>query len=141
MTASPEGCGVLEHIETCLCDVIIPDEPNDNYLAIPYEYTNGEAIAYFGKWDGSIAHWLELLDKGRTGLWERRNELIMIQRDEEGNFKQTLPDDVYEYLVDGIRAGKQPTPLRQEIIDRFDHTIHKSYVTKLKQRLQKRGLL
>jgi hypothetical protein len=26
MTASPEGCGVIDHIETCLCDVII-DKP------------------------------------------------------------------------------------------------------------------
>lgn len=141
MTASPEGCGVLEHDPMCLCDVVIPDKTPDNYLAIPYEYENGEAIAYFGKWDGTVAHWCELFEKARIGLHEHRNDLIMIERHEDGKLKRTLPDEVYEYLVDGIREGKQPTPLRQEIIDRFNYTIHKSYVTTLRKRLQKRGHL
>lgn len=138
MTASPEGCGVLEHIETCLCDVIIPEPTSDNYLAVPYEYENGEAIAYFGKWDGTLAHWLELLDTARTGLWKRRNQMAL-ERHESGRIKRTLPDEVFEYLVDGIRENKQPTPLRQEIIDKFGVTIHKSYVTTLRKRLKQRG--
>jgi hypothetical protein len=52
-----------------------------------------------------------------------------------------MPDDAYHYLVEGIRDGKQPTPLRQELIDIFGVTIHKSYVTKLRQRLERRGEL
>ena len=143
MTASPEGCGVLEHISTCLCDVVIPHTIDDTYAPIPKGHINGEAIAFFGKWDGSIVHWLELVDKAQVGLYERRNELVLEQRRNKttGHILRTMPDEIYEYLVDGIRLGKQPTPLRDEIQARFDYTISKSYVTKLRQRLEKRGLL
>lgn len=140
MTASPEGCGVLEHNQLCLCDVIIPETTSDDYLAIPWDYTNGEAIASFGKWDGSLAHWFELLHIARTGLAKFKTEEIMEQRNHDFIFTK-LPDDVYKYLVQGIRDGKQPTPLRQEIVDRFQYTISKSYVTKLRQRLERKGLL
>ena len=143
MTASPEGCGVLDHISTCLCDVIIPHTIDDNYARIPYGHINGEAIAHFGKWDGTIVHWLELVDKANVGLYERRNDLVLEHRRNEqtGQIFRTMPDEIYEYLVDGIRVGKQPTPLKNEIQARFDYTISKSYVTKLRQRLEKRGLL
>jgi hypothetical protein len=144
MTASPEGCGVTEHNELCLCDVIITKPTGDNYLAIPYEYPNGEAVAYFGKWDGTLKHWLEIYDKANMGLRAYYASIEPKPKPpppDTGRYKRTLPDDVYDHLVDGIRRGVQPTPLRQELIDFYGITIHKSYVTKLKQRLTARGEL
>lgn len=141
MTASPEGCGVPEHPETCLCDVVIP-KSTEIRVTIPYDMVNGEALAHFGKWDGTLLHWFELSDKAWPVIKKMRaGQSITQTQNPAGSFKRTLPDDVHAYLVQGIRDGKQPSPLRQEIIDRFNYTINKSYVTKLRQRLEKRGEL
>lgn len=140
MTASPEGCGVLKHDVTCLCDVVIP-KATEVRVTIPYGMTNGEAIAHFGKWDGTLLHWFELSDIAWTAIKAVRASRVESydNQQKDGKFKRTLPPDVYAYLVRGITHGKQPTQLRQEIIDIFDYTINKSYVTKLRQRLQQRG--
>jgi hypothetical protein len=144
MTASPEGCGVPEHPVECLCDVIIT-KPTTTKLAIPYEMHNGEAIAYFGKWNGTLLNWFELADIAWQAIHKYRQELedppVHANPSYATRYKRTMPDDAYHYLVEGIRDGKQPTPLRQELIDIFGVTIHKSYVTKLRQRLERRGEL
>lgn len=140
MTYSPEGCGVLEHTPECLCDVKLTEPyTTPNYLAIPYEVLNGEALAHFGKWDGTLTHWFELRDRTRQPLEDfRRNQVTEEWR---GHFARKLDEDVFEYLVDGIRLGKQPTPLKNELYMRFGVTIHKSYVTHLRKRLTQRGQL
>lgn len=144
MTRSPEGCGVIEHVETCLCDVVIT-HPTTTCVRIPYGITNGEAIAHYGKWDGTLYHWFKLMNFSYREIHAYRLEQMENEMDKRplatGRFKRTLPDDVYAYLVEGIRQGVQPTPLRDSIAEKFSVTINKSYVTKLKQRLQKRGEL
>lgn len=144
MTQSPQGCGVLEHEETCLCDVVIT-KPTTTCVRIPYGITNGEAIAHFGKWDGTLYHWFKLMEFSYQAIHRFRLDELESQTDQRqfatGKFKRTLPDDVYAFLVEGIRQGIQPTPLRNNITERFGVTINKSYVTKLRQRLEKRGEL
>lgn len=143
MTKGPEGCGVEEHLVTCLCDVDMSKSEQRPFLAIPHEMPNGEALAYFGKWDGTLLHWFELCDIAWPAIKQWRHEQSNPPPPplNSGAFKRTLPDDVYEYLVNGIREGVSPTPLRNEIIERFQYTINKSYVTKLRQRLEARGEL
>jgi hypothetical protein len=149
VTKTPEGCGILEHDELCLCDVVITDKTPDSYLAIPHEYPNGEAIAYYGKWNGTIEHWFQIYEKATTGLRQHYAELEAemsidkrkIEPPNGWNFKRRMPDEVYEYLVNGIRRGIKPTALRNELIQEFDYTIDRSYVTKLKDRLKAKGVL
>lgn len=138
MTLGPEGCGVLEHPPECLCDVHIKD-PTTTTVIIPYGITNGEALAYFGDWDGTLAHWFELNAYAWEAIWKYRQQQPVLQNRQR--YGRGLDQPVYDYLVQRIREGGQPTPVRQEIIDRFNVTIHKSYVTNLKKRLQKKGLL
>jgi hypothetical protein len=140
MTASPEGCGKTTHPPECLCDVIVK-KATEVRVTIPYGMTNGEAIAHFGKWDGSLLHWFELSDIAWDAIKAVRASRVdsYEEQQQDGKFKRSLPPDVYAYLVRGIKDNKQPTPLRQEIIDIFGYTINKSYVTKLRQRLQARG--
>jgi hypothetical protein len=142
MTASPEGCGVVAHDELCLCDVKITN-PTTTTVNIPYGITNGEAIAHYGKWDGTLYHWFKLMEFSYREIHKFRldeEESTMDKRQfATGRFKRTLPDDVYEFLVEGIRQGVQPTPLKNNIAERFGVTINKSYVTKLRQRLVARG--
>lgn len=137
MTASPQGCGVLEHPEECLCDVIIT-KPTEFKSRIPFDIDNGPAIAYFGNWDGTLLHWFEISRVAFDAVHLARTRPDIPP---SGKFARKLPNDVYDYLVEGIRNGKQPTPLRQEIIDLYGYTISKSYVTHLRKRLQKRGQL
>ena len=151
MTLSPEGCDVISHDPLCLCDVKITAPVSPNYLAIPHEMLNGEALAYFGKWDGTIPHWCELVNKATPPIRLFRKHIeaeeifqySMIDPMTEKTMTPSrfLPADVYAYLVRGIRRGMQPTPLRQEIIDEFGYTINKSYVTHLRKRLQQKGEL
>lgn len=143
MTKQPEGCGVEEHHEHCLCDVVIK-EPTVTKVGIPYGVPHGEGIAHFGKWDGTLGHWFEIASIAYDAIHKLHNP-----EPQPGNydnnpsvatrFKRKLPDDVYDYLVDGINRGIQPTPLRDEIQEKFGVTIHKSYVTKLRQRLNSRS--
>ena len=143
MTLGPEGCGIVEHPESCLCDVVLTSTSTTT-VRIPYGMMHGEAIAHYGKWDGTLVHWFELMDIAWEGIRKHRREQEdnAVRRPPEATgFKRTLPDDVYEYLVDGIRRGVNPTPLRDEITEKFGVTINKSYVTKLKQRLIERGQL
>lgn len=138
MTKGPEGCGVVEHPPDCLCDVHIK-EPTPVTAVIPYGMVNGEALADFGKWDGTLVHWFELTNYAWDSIWRyRANQTVYQNRQQYG---RGLSQPVYDYLVQRIKEGGQPTPIRQEIIDRFNVTIHKSYVTNLRKRLQKRGLL
>ena len=152
MTLSPEGCDVILHDPTCLCDVKITQPVSPNYLAIPHEMLNGEALAYFGKWDGTIPHWCELVNKSTPPIrLFRYNQEVEMRRGKvstEAHIEKTtsrskrfLPPDVYAYIVRGIRMGVQPTPLRQEIIQEFGRTINKSYVSHLKRRLKEKGEL
>ena len=137
MTASPKGCGVLEHDEECLCDVIIT-KPTEVKVRIPFDINHGPAIAHYGKWDGTLVHWFEIQRKAQDALH------LMLTRPDippTGHFARKVPNEVYNYLVERIKDGISPTPLRQEIIDLFDYTIHKSYVTQLRKRLKKRGQL
>lgn len=138
MTAQPDGCGVLKHPPDCLCDVHIT-EPTTVKLAIPYEMLHGEALAYYGKWDGTLHHWFQLADFAWEAIWKHRNEEPVTEN--RGRFARGLPDDVYAYLVARIREGGQPTPIRTEIINKFDYTISKSYVTNLRKRMAQRGQL
>lgn len=145
MTLSPEGCGTIQHPPQCLCDVHIPEYIPPNYLAIPYELPNGEALAYFGKWDGTLNHWFELCDIAWPQIKEFRRQIYIREHHPDepsvnrGRFSRGLPEPVYAFLVQGIKDGMQPTPLRTAIIERFDVTINKSYVTKLRHRLRERG--
>lgn len=132
------GCGCDEHPPDCLCDVIIK-EPTQIRVSIPYGIEYGDEIARYGKWDGTLAHWFQLVDFAYSALWKFRNEQPVT--DNRGRYARGLPDDVYAFLVQRIREGGQPTPVKNEILDRFGVTIHKSYVTQLRKRMTLRGEL
>lgn len=151
MTLSPEGCDVVSHNPNCLCDVNITHPVSPNYLAIPHEMLNGEALAHFGKWDGTITHWCELVNKTtppiRLFRKHKHAENIRGKVDIAPMIEYTitpsrlLPADVYAYLVRGIKQGMMPAPLQQAIKDEFGRTIDKSYVTHLRKRMKQKGEL
>lgn len=134
MTASPEGCGVEEHTPDCLCDVHV-EQPTVVTARIPFDHPWGTAIAHYGRWNGTLWHWFELVDKANKALRTFR------ENGPGHKFERRMPDEVYDFLVEGIRQGKQPTPLKNEIHERFGYTIDKSYVTHLRKRLTERGQL
>jgi hypothetical protein len=138
MTASPAGCGVLKHPEDCLCDVHIKT-PTTVRLAIPHEMLHGEALASYGKWDGTLVHWFELAAFAWPHIWNSRNiESVEENRERYG---RGMPDDVHAYMMQRIREGGQPSPIRSEIIQRFGYTINKSTVTNTRKRMAQRGQL
>jgi len=110
---------------------------------------NGEALAHFGKWDGTIPHWCELVHKATPPirLFRKHQEAENLRGkiDVAPMIEYTitpsrfLPADVSAYLIRGTKQGMMPTPLRQAIIDEFGYTINKSYVTHLRKRLKEKG--
>lgn len=143
MTKGPEGCGVEEHPEHCLCDVVITT-PTETKVGIPYGVPHGEGIAHYGKWDGTLEHWFQIASIAYDAI-HKFHHPEPVKPDYDNNpsvatrFKRKLPDDVYDYIVEGIDRGIQPTALRNEIQEKFGVTIHKSYVSKLKHRLKERS--
>lgn len=138
MTKGPKGCGVIEHPEECLCDVHVT-EPTTVQVTIPFNMVNGDALARYGKWDGTLVHWFELSAQAWPAIWKFRAEQPVLENRQR--FGRGLPPDVYDYMRERIRDGIMPTPLKNEIAELYDVTIDKSYVTHLRKRMQKRGEL
>jgi hypothetical protein len=152
MVASPEGCGVWEHDETCLCDVVI-SKPTKFVCTIPDDLEHGKLIAELINWDGEdLVAFFEAYTKGMDAIrsaYERGMTpdeaagKIKGRRRRMSNYKQfvpkNIPYEVYDYLREQVRLGIQPTPLVKAIQDKFNVTIHKSYVTKTKNRMIRRG--
>lgn len=134
MTLGPAGCGVEEHPESCLCDVVITN-PTPVSARIPFDYEYGSAIAQYGKWDGTLVHWFEIYDTARKALLAYR------ANGQRYNFERRMPDEAYEFLVQGIRDGVSNTPLKNALYDKYQVTIDRSYVTHLRKRLTRKGLL
>ena len=142
MTTSPEGCGIAEHPVTCLCDVVITEPIVADYPVIPYQIKAGVALAHYGKWDGTLQHWLELsrfawdqIHKYRAEQEERNIEGILPNR------PTTIPYEAYEYLRMRVAEGAMPGPVLAELWERFGVKISKSYVSKTRARMREKGEL
>lgn len=152
MVASPRGCGVWEHDETCLCDVVIT-KPTQFVCAIPDDLVHGRYIADLIEWDGEdLVAFLEAYTKGWDAIrkaYERGmtpDEAaghITGRRRRMSNYAQfvpkNIPYEVYDYLREQVKIGTQPSPLVKSIQEKFGITIHKSYVSKTKKRMIERG--
>lgn len=139
MTQGPQGCGVIQHPEECLCDVPINPDTTTQYVIIPYQIPAGVALAHYGKWDGTLLHWFELMDFAWSAIKSHRKQQAVV--DNRDRYGRGLPADVYYFMKRRIREGAGPTQLRNEIQEQFDVTISVSYVSHLKKRMAKRGEL
>lgn len=139
MTLSPEGCGVVEHPPECLCDVIIKEPITSDYPIIPHQIWSGVALAHYGKWDGTLVHWFDLMNIATDAISAYRNGVIVAAA--RSTTRRKMPDDVYQTLLEGIKAGVAPRPLVDSIKTKHNYTITRSYVVHLRKRLIKRGEL
>jgi hypothetical protein len=156
MVASPEGCGVFDHDETCLCDVVIT-KPTEFVCVLPNDLEHGKYIAELIGWDGKdIVAFFEAYTKGMDAIrkaYERgfspdeaAGHIIGQRKLKEGRqngyymfVPKNIPWEVYDYLREQVKLGVQPSPLVKAIEEKFGITIHKSYVSKTKKRMIQRG--
>jgi hypothetical protein len=152
VVASPLGCGIREHDETCLCDVIVKN-PTPIRCRIPDDLEHGKYIAELINWDyKDLGVFFEAYTKGMDAIrkaYERGMTMdeaagnIRGRRKRKSNYNHFVPKNipwgVYDYLREQVRLGVGPTPLVNAIKEKFNVTIHKSYVTKTKNRMIQRG--
>lgn len=148
MSKKPLGCGIKEHSIDCLCDVIITGEPWQVSVTIPGDYWCGEAITdHFNlgvPWTGAdLATFFEglaMVQKhiNRNGVVHNIPNPDKIARERE---IKKLDYEQLQDLKDWIREGISPTPATVLMWERHGVKIHKSYVTKTKVRMIKRGEL
>ncbi len=145
------GCGVSDHDIDCLCDVHITGEPWTVGVTIPDSYWCGEAITtHFNlgvPWTGAdLATFFEGLAMVQKHI--NRNGVIHnipvpnkapIERKERAIKK--LDYEQLQDLKDWIKEGITPTPATVLMWEKHGVKIHKSYVTKTKVRMIKRGEL
>lgn len=152
MVASPLGCGVLEHDETCLCDVLVK-KSSPIVCRIPDDLEHGKYIAELINWDyKDLSVFFEAYTKGMDAIrkaYERGMTpdeaagKIRGRRKRKSNYSHFVPKfltwDVYNYIRERVVAGCGPSALVREVQEQFNVTIHKSYVTKTKNRMIERG--
>jgi hypothetical protein len=142
MTSSPEGCGVDQHPVECLCDVVITNPITADYPIIPYQVNAGVALAVYGRWDGTLIHWLDLTRYAWGIIHEHRTrERLMQERPDLMQRPTTIPPEAYMYLRERVKQGAMPKEVLAEMLDKFDVTISKSYVSHTRARMKERGEL
>lgn len=144
------GCGVKEHDIDCLCDVHISGEPWKVKVTIPQDYWCGEAITdYFNlsvPWTGAdLATFFEGLAMVQKHI-NRNGVIHSIPNPQQPKVIRDRPITRLDYeqlqdLKDWIRQGIMPTPATKLMMEKHGIQIHKSYVTKTKVRMIKRGEL
>lgn len=152
MVASPLGCGIREHEESCLCDVIV-NTPTEIRCRIPDDLEHGKYVAELINWDyKDLSVFFEAYNKGMEAI-RKAHERGMTMDEAAGNIRgrrrrksnyshfvpKNIPWEVYDYLRQQVRLGVQPTALVNAIKEEFNISIHKSYVSKTKKRMIERG--
>lgn len=148
MKKKPLGCGVAEHSIDCLCDVKLTGEPLPITVTIPNDYWCGEAITdYFDlgvPWTGAdLATFFEGLAMVNKHI-NRNGVVFSIPKPNTVIREREIKKLDYEQLQDlkdWIRQGIMPTPATKLMMEKHGVQIHKSYVTKTKVRMIKRGEL
>jgi len=142
------GCGNKEHSIDCLCDVIITGEPWKVNVTIPNDYWCGDAITDSFNlgvpWTGGdLATFFEGLAMVQKHI--NRNGVVFhiptgnkVIRERE---IKKLDYEQLQDLKDWIKEGIMPTPATAMMLEKHGVKIHKSYVTKTKTRMIKRGEL
>lgn len=153
MTKSPKGCGVIGHPDICLCDVRI-QAPLPIKVTIPTDLQHGEFVANLIEFSPPYTseEFARFLSEWARGMMliqdERRVQLLIarnwIERTGDGSLitrkgSARLTDGQFIWLKDRIREGVQPTPLVRLMQEVHNTTIHKSYVSKLKNRMKECG--
>lgn len=147
MTASPKGCGVIEHEETCLCDVNIDNvKPWKVAVTIPYDYFGGiEICEKFNlgvPWTGAdLATFFEQLSNLRKHIDKNGKVNSYPNAGPRQRKIKKLTLEQLEDLKSWIREGIQPTPCTRLMQDTYGVSITRSYVTKMRQRMEVRGEL
>ena len=153
MTKSPKGCGVIEHPDNCLCDVRI-QVPLPIKVTIPSDLQHGEFVANLIEFSPpytseELARFLSEWDRGMRLLRNESHVQLLISRNciektgdgsfvtRKGNTK--LTDGQFIWLKDRIREGVGPTKLVRLMREEHGATIHKSYVSKLRNRMKECG--
>jgi hypothetical protein len=142
------GCGVEEHHEDCLCDVHISGEPWEVKVTIPLDYWCGQEIVdHFDlgvPWTGAdLATFFEKLAEV-NGYINRKGQVHHVpapNKEPRERAIKKLNAEQLEDLKDWIRSGMMPTPCVKAMMDTHGIVIHKSYVTKTKVRMIRRGEL
>lgn len=140
------GCGVKEHDIDCLCDVILTSkEPMKVGVSIPHSYWCGDAIVEH--YDLGIP-WtsadLATFFEGLALVGKHINRLGQItvpnpDRIWKGRPVKKLTEEQLNDLETWVSEGMMPTPAVKLMMEKHGVEIHKSYVTKTKTRMKKRG--
>lgn len=154
MVASPIGCGVEEHAESCLCDVVITkpttfalgisDLKFYDYIAdklnFASPYTTESLADFMTKYlavFAEIAKRERLESKARSGLVQPITEEHPFHRVNNKNTK--LNEEQFEWLKEQIVSGGGPTATARLMFEVHGVTINKSYVNKLRMRMKESG--
>lgn len=149
MTASPKGCGVLEHEETCLCDVIIgkpvPIMPNFHldYWGIRTAMEVGDySIPFDAPKFADLMHKLVvasdiLTERERLLAEGRDSEVSNTQLSMHGNAK--MPFEARQFVKNCVDKKWVYRDIIDEVQARFKVSITKSYISK--KRYMFKGIL
>ena len=141
------GCGVSEHDIDCLCDVKLTGKPLEVKVTIPHSYWCGDAIVEHYDlgipWTGAdLATFFEGLALVNKNI-NRLGQITVPNPDRVWNGRpiSKLNPEQLQDLKDWITQGIMPTPATKLMMEKHGVQIHKSYVTKTKTRMKKRGEL
>lgn len=154
MVASPIGCGVEDHAESCLCDVVITkpttfamgfsDLKFYDYISAKVGFASpftGESLADFmTKYldvFAEIDRLQKLESKARAGLLQPITEEHPFHRVNNRNTK--LSEEQFEWLKEQIVSGGGPTATARLMMELHGIKINKSYVNKLRMRMKESG--
>lgn len=149
MTKGPEGCGVLEHAEECLCDVVITN-PTKTQLSVPHDMLHGSYIAEKSGWSApftreKLADFFDTYMDVFNQLWraERAQELIcrgtLAMEDGKyvvkSGFGATYPEEVFEYIKKRIQEHARGRLVADEIWRKYGYNIGHTTVYKIRKRM------
>ena len=140
MTASPEGCGVMEHEETCLCDVII-DKPVEIMPNFHLDYWGIRTAMDVG--DYSIPFdapkFVDMMHKFTVAfdiLTERQRQLDEAEQQVTGSMPLTMhgnakmPFEARQFVKNCVDKKWNYSDIIHGVEKRFGVTISKSYISK-----------
>ncbi len=149
MTASPEGCGTIEHDETCLCDVIITQpvpimkDFHLDFWGIRTAMQVGDySIPFDAPKFADLMHKLVVA----SDILAERNRLLAEGRDSDvaqpqlamhGNAK--MPFEARQFVKDCVDNKWVYRDIIDEVQTRFKVSITKSYISK--KRYMFKGIL
>jgi len=131
------GCGVAEHPEECLCDVIIT-KPTKTVVGALDFYGASIIIEKLGishPWTSAdLADFLELLGKGHAAVTAMNNGMS-----ERGPKKFSIESDAFmkSLIIDGL----EPSPIVRLVKKTHGVDMTVSHVSYTRSRMRKRGQL